>query len=145
MHEIVTGFLVDLAFALIGLLAAYGIKLITKTKQKVEAETLKIIDERQRQLLNNALNSLQDIAIKTVTKIEQTTAKELRQAVKEGKASKDSLKALAVKAYDEIYLTLKPDYRKLIADELGGIAKYIEDTIEEKVFQIKNFGKCSSI
>lgn len=143
MNEAINQMLTSILIALISLAASYAVLYINKLKEKAMVETAKLKDEKHRQLVNDALDQLNRLAAKTITKIEQTAASEIRQAVKDGKTDKEKLKALAVKAYDEIYLTLKPEYRKLLEKELGSFSKYLEDTIEEKVFEIKNLGMCS--
>ncbi len=133
----------SITIALIGLAASYAILLIKKAKQKIEEETDKIADEKQRALVKDALENLNTIAAKTVTQIEQTTAKALRESVKDGKTDRNELLALANQAYNEILSTMKPEYVELLQKELGNFNKYIKDTIEEKVFELKTLGGCS--
>lgn len=143
MHEFVSQILVDILIALIGLAASYLIFVINKAKQRLEVETEKLKDEKQRALVKDALEQLNIITAKTVTKIEQTAAKALRETVKDGKTDKSELLALADQAYWEIINTMKPEYMGLLQKELGDLQKYIKDTIEEKVFELKTLGGCS--
>jgi enoyl-CoA hydratase len=48
-------------------------------------ESAKIEDDHFRTLADEAITRVDDLALKTVTKFEQTTAKALREAVKDGK------------------------------------------------------------
>ena len=84
------------------------------------------------------------LATKTVAKIEQTTASALRESVKDGNASPDELKKLSEQAFSDIKKQLSKDTRDLIEVHFGSYAKFIEDTIEQKVLELKrNVGKTS--
>lgn len=143
MQDMLTQIITNIALALLGLAASYAIFLINKAKQKVEIEAERIKDEKQRALVKDALNQLNILAAKTVTSIEQTAARSLREAVKDGKVNRQELLVLASQAYTDVYGALKPEYLILLQKELGDINKLITDTIEEKVFEIKEFGACS--
>jgi len=138
LQQIFTQFTVDLITAGATLLLAYTINAVRRASMKAKLESEKIENEEQRQLVNEAIIRLEDVTTKTVTKLEQTTAKELRELVKDGKIEKSELQALSQKALDEIISSLKPDYMKLIEDTFGDARSYILNTIESKVFELKN-------
>jgi len=122
MHTIQAIFsdaVVTLAAALIGLLAAYALKGIKKATDKIELQTKKLKNEDARQTLNNALWDVERIATITVAAIEQTTAKALRAAVKDGRADRDDLVALSKQALDEITAAIKPEAQKIITENIG--------------------------
>jgi hypothetical protein len=143
MKEMLTQILLDISIALLSLAASYTILLINRWKKKLELEAEKIKDERQRSLVQDALNQLNMLVSKTVTSIEQTTAGSLRQAVKQGLGDKQALLELSGQAYAEIVGKLKPEYRQILQQELGNLEKLITDSIEEKVFELKSIGFCS--
>ena len=130
----------DLALAVLSLLLAYGINALRKLTEKVKTETRQIKNEEQRNLLLDALNDVDELATKTVTQIEQTTAKTLREAVKDGKAGKPELEALGTQALKEITEALRPECRELIEKNYGNLSTYLTKTIETKVFELKNAG-----
>lgn len=140
MQDILTQVITNIVLALLGLAASYAILLVNKAKQKIETETDQIKDEKQRAFVKDALDQLNILAAKTVTKFEQTTAKALREAVKDGKTDRNELLKLANEAHIEIFNTLKLEYIQLLQKEFGDVNKLITDTIEEKVFEIKTFG-----
>ncbi len=129
--------LTSVVLALIALGGAYATYYIKKATEKIRLEMTKIEDERQKTLLDRALKRMEEVAEKTVNKIEQTTAKNIRKAVKDGKVDRKELEDLAVDAYEEILKTLEPDYRKVIEESLGDARTYILNTIEEKVRDVK--------
>ena len=101
--------IIDVAMAMIALLAAYGVNAIRKLTEKAKLETESIQNEEQRKLLTDALKDLENLTTNTVAQIEQTTAKALREAVKNGVKNREELEALANKAYNEIAEALKPE------------------------------------
>jgi vacuolar-type H+-ATPase subunit H len=129
--------LTSVVLALIALGGAYATYYIKKATEKLRVEMTKLEDDRQKELLDRALTRMEEVAEKTVNKIEQTTAKSIRQAVKDGQTDKKELEDLAVDAYEEILKTLEPDYRKVIEASMGDARTYILNTIEEKVRDVK--------
>lgn len=143
MKEALTQMLTNVAIAMISVATFYIMFLLKKVEIKIKADTEKIKDERQRQLVNGAFDHLNTIVVKTVTKIEQTAAEGIRKAVKDGSADRDELLKLGEEAYKEITSTMKPEYHDLLENEIGDLETFIRNMIEEKVFEIKKFGICS--
>lgn len=129
--------LTQISVALIGLISAALIYYIGEAGQKIRVETKKIKDERKRKLIEAATDRLDDVTKKTITKIEQTTAKTLREAVKDGSTDRQELLDLSDQAYKEIITTLEPEYLKLLNDTLGDTRQYILNTIETAVYDLK--------
>lgn len=129
---------VNVAVALLALLAAYatyGIRVLTN-KAKVQAQQIK--DKEARTLFLNALDDVAELTNKTVTAIEQTAAREIREAVKNGTRDPEELKALAVQAANEIKGALKPDTIRIIGENLGDFDAYLAKCIETKVLELKS-------
>lgn len=137
MEGLVQDFLFNLALAVVTLLASYAIYGIRKLTDKSVAETNKINGEEERGLIQEAIWRLDDVATKTVKKLEQTTAKEMRQAVKDGVKSKEELIGLSNVAFQEIVNTMKPEYLDALKATMGDMDTYIRSTIEAKVLEIK--------
>ena len=137
MEGLVQDFLFNVALAAVTLLASYAVYGIKKLTSKLVAETSKINSEKERNLVNDAILRLDDVATKTVKKIEQTTAKEMRQAVKDGMKSKEELIGLSKTAFDEIIKTMEPEYINILKTTLGDVDSYIRNTIEAKVLELK--------
>lgn len=132
--------IIDVAMAMIALLAAYGVNAIRKLTEKAKLETESIQNEEQRKLLTDALKDLENLTTNTVAQIEQTTAKALREAVKNGVKNREELEALANKAYNEIAEALKPESKALIDKNFGSFSKYLTNAIEAKVLELKSGG-----
>lgn len=129
--------LLNVLLAVISLGAVYATLYIRKAEQKLLLEAQVIADENQRQLVNQALCRLEEVALITVEKLEQTTAKALRQAIKEGKADKKQLEALAKEAYEEIMQTLSPKVKEVLSAEIKDLETYTLSLIEQKVAEVK--------
>lgn len=128
---------VTIVLALIGLLAACATYGIHKLTEKVKVQTAQLKDEDARRLLNNALEDVEELTTVTVASIEQTTAKQLREAVKDGKVDRSELVALSKQAADEITAAVKPEAQKAIEENFGSFRDYISKLVEEKVLGLK--------
>lgn len=137
-QQFLSQIIIDVALAGVALLAAYAINAMRKLTEKVKLETQHIKDEEQRKLLTDALEDVEILTSKTVAQIEQTTAKTLREAVKNGVRDKTELEALSMKAFNEIAEALKPESKALIENNFGNFSKYLTKAIETKVLELKS-------
>ncbi|MEF2968343.1 guanylate kinase [Paenibacillus sp. M1] len=137
MQNSIQDILTNFALGVLTLLCAYAMYYIKRAIAKVKLEAQKIDNEEQRSLILTALSRLDDVATKTVRSIEQTTAKEIREAVKAGLTSRDQLFQLSRQAFDQIYDQLEPEYLAVLASTLGDMDNYIKNTIESKVLELK--------
>lgn len=133
MKEILIEVLSNIFLALLTLTGAYFLYFInifvSYLKEKIKSNRL-----------NEAFNQIEKLAEVTVKSIEQTTAKELRQAVKDGKVSKEKLKNLSTKTFAQIVQKLQPEYLKFLEENTVNIEGYILDVIEKKVLELKKGG-----
>lgn len=138
LQGVITETLVSIILAMIVLIGSYVTYYIKKAVDKVKLETGKIEDEEWNKLIGNALDRLATVTELTVNKIEQKTAKVIRQSIKEGKLDKSDLELLSMEAYFEIKKVLEPEYLDLIENTLGDAQTYITNLIEDKLVEIKN-------
>lgn len=130
-----------LMYAILPLMSAFIIYLCAKATTFLKTQTKKINDETQRELINKAIDRVNDLAVKTVANIEQTTAKELREAVKDGKVDKEELIKLSQQATSEIYSQLTKDSKDALQSELNDVEEYIRKTVEKTLLDLKNNNK----
>lgn len=123
--------LVNVVLAIIALAGAYGVYYI-----RLGAAKLK--DEAGRKVLEDALDDVVNLAAVSVGAMEQTTAKALRDAVKNGTASREELLALGKQVFDEVKAAIAPEAQQVITDNLGSFDKYLTAVIEDAVLNIKN-------
>ncbi len=129
--------LVNLALGVITLLGAYAMLYISKASKKIKEQTQQIMDDKQRQLLVDALDDVETLAIVTVGSIEQTTAKTIREAVKSGTKDREELMALGKKAFEEIKASVTPQTQRVISENLGSFDDYLANLIEAQVLALK--------
>ena len=141
LKELSTDFLGMILPALLSLLAAYAAYGINKGVGWLNIKTQAIADNRQRILLWTALEDVSELTHKTVSAIEQTTAKALREQVKDGFAHPEALSALASQAALEIRASLSDDAAAIIRKHYGNVNAYISNCIETKVLELKRAGQ----
>ena len=71
---------------------------------------------------------------------ESTTAAALRQAVAEGRASRDELVALGRSVVDQVLAQLDTETRKALSETVGDIRRYVEQLIEAALERYKAQG-----
>ena len=129
--------LVNVVLAIIALAGAYGVYYIRLGAAKLKEQTAQIKDEAGRKVLEDALDVV-NLATVSVGAMEQTTAKALRDAVKNGTASREELLALGKQVFDEVKAAISPQAQQVITDNLGSFDKYLTAVIEDAVLHIKN-------
>ena len=130
--------LVNVVLAIIALAGAYGVYYIRLGAAKLKEQTAQIKDEAGRKVLEDALDDVVNLATVSVGAMEQTTAKALRDAVKNGTASREELLALGKQVFDEVKAAIAPEAQQVITDNLGSFDKYLTAVIEDAVLHIKN-------
>lgn len=130
--------LVNVVLAIIALAGAYGVYYIQLGAAKLKEQTAQIKDEAGRKVLEDALDDVVNLATVSVGAMEQTTAKALRDAVKNGTASREELLALGKQVFDEVKAAITPEAQQVITDNLGSFDKYLTAVIEDAVLHIKN-------
>jgi BMFP domain-containing protein YqiC len=131
-------FLTDVLFALLPVLSAYIIFLCTKLQGYLKLRAEKITNETQRKLVDSAIDRVNELAQKTVGQIEQTVAKDMRQAVSDGKIDKTELEALGNQAVKDIMSQLSMDAKTALNSEFTDVEKYVKDTMESTLLNLKS-------
>lgn len=122
--------LVTIVIALLGLAGAYITVYISKLTKNLQEKT-------KAEVLNNALERLENLAVTTVTAIEQTLAEELREAVKDGKVDRSELEQLGTVAFQRVKTELGDSTIEALEGTFGDINTLIRDKIEEAVWNLK--------
>lgn len=137
MKEIVINMLVllliPITLALISDVCKFIRRKIEVEKAKAEREN----NEAKLKALNIAEMTINSVVAATVGKIEQTTAADLRKAVKAGLADREELKILSKDAYYEILDILQKDVLDKIEIGVQDYEKYIVNKIENQVLSVK--------
>lgn len=132
-----TQILLQLTLAMLTLLGAYGTYYAQKAVNKVKVQISQIKDDSARTLFTNALEDVNELVGVTVGSIEQTTAATIREAVKAGKADRDTLLALGKQAFDTVKAAVTPEAQEIITQNLGSFDDYLQNLIENTVLKVK--------
>ena len=101
--------LTDAMLAVVSLAGAYGIYFIRLCATKVKSQTAQLRNERTRWALDTALDDVRQLAELSVGAMEQTTAKALRENVKNGTANREALLALSKTVFNEVKSAITPE------------------------------------
>lgn len=124
---------VTVLVALLSLGAAYALAYIRRAREA--------LDERiDHELADRVLARVAYLAEVAVLATESTTAAALRQAVAEGRASRDELMALGRQVVDQILAQLDVEARKALAETVGDIRRYVESIVEATLERLKGQG-----
>jgi len=124
--------------AALSLAAAYAVFYIRKAKETLETQT-------DSQLLRDVLSRAAAIAETVVWSLESTVAKELRKAVKEGRARPEELLAIGERAVRDVLAHLGDEGQKLLADAIGNVEDYVRDLVEAQLEKLKQYPFGSSL
>lgn len=124
---------VTVLLALLSLGAAYALAYIRRAKEA--------LDQRiDHELADRALERVAYLAEVAVLAAESTTAAALRQAVAEGRASRDELVALGRQVVEQVLAQLDAETRKALSETVGDIRRYVEQLIEAALERYKAQG-----
>ncbi len=137
--------LTDIALAVLTLLAAYAVYYIQMGTAKLKAQTARLEDEAGREVLENALDDVERLAILAVNSMEQTAAKAIRAEVKAGKTDREKLLALGREVFEEVKGETAPEAQQVIMENLGSFDRYLEQCIESAVLQVKQEDPCPTV
>ena len=129
--------LANIVLAVIALAGAYAVYYIRLAGAQVKAQTKRIEDATARELLENALDDVVNLATVSVNAMEQTTAKAIRGGVKAGVNSKEELVILGKKVFCEVKAAIAPEAQRVITENLGSFDDYLTKCIEDAVLKVK--------
>src|SRR5690606_31734896 len=124
---------VTVLVALLSLGAAYALAYIRRAKEALDAR----IDH---ELAERALARVAYLAEVAVLAAESTTASALRQAVAEGRASREELVALGRQVVEQVLAQLDAEARLALAETVGDVRAYIEQLVEAALEKFKAAG-----
>ena len=102
-----------------------------------KSKTQLIDDERQRSIIDNALNRLNNLVFGGVRAMEVSVASELRKAVKDGKVDRNELLKLKDVVRNEVLVGMNNEMKSAIELGVGEIDGYINTLIENALADIK--------
>ena len=124
---------VTVLLALLSLGATYVLAYIRRAKEALDAR----IDH---ELADRALERVAYLAEVAVLAAESTTAAALRQAVAEGRASREELVALGRQVVEQVLTQLDAEACQALAETIGDVRRYVEQLIEATLERLKAEG-----
>ena len=141
MEELLQNTVIQLLGIVIGgilaIASAYATLFVAKATQKAKVETEKLNDERQRKIVNETLNKVDELLRTNIIALENTVKKDMLTLIEDGKIEKDELKKLAQDVKENVLNQLGEDSIAILNETLGDVNGYLEVRIEEKLAEIK--------
>lgn len=127
-----------------GILALVGagiLYLMTLLKNKILTETDKIKDDKQRNLVNGAIERVSNLAEISVRNAENVAVREAKKATEDNKLTKEDAESIKQAVIEDILGKLSDDTKKVINDEYGNVEAYVDELIEAKVHELTKLSK----
>lgn len=122
---------------LLAVASAYMTLFIAKATQRAKVEIEKLNDERQRKIVNETLNKVDELLRTNIIALENTTKKDMLALIEDGKIEKEELKKLAEDVKTNVINQLGEGSIAILNETLGDVNGYLEVRIEEKLAEIK--------
>lgn len=137
MKEMLVGFLGDVLgtvlLALLSLGTAYALSYIAQARDSLQQRT-------KSQLVDQAIARAAYLAEVAVLAAEGAAAAGIREAVAQGRASRDDLIAIGRRVADEVLERLGQEGRQVLEEAVGDVRRFVEDLIEAKLEELKAKG-----
>ena len=138
INELGTQLIKSFAEGLIALSGAGLLYLIAIARKKILAETEKINNEDQRNLVKATIERVDNLAKITVQNAEQVMVKEAKSTTEDGKLTKEDADKVKNAVKNEIIDKLSSDTKVILSEEYKDIESYIDKLIEAKVHELTN-------
>lgn len=129
----IEGLFLTIAVGVVTIFGAYIVNAVKGVKTDTRLKESRIVQIG----LETAEKTVEIVTKGVVGKLEQVSAKDLREKVKSGLAEREELLALADKAFNEIVKTISPDLLKELNNGIRDIEGYIRNEIETQLGLIK--------
>src|SRR5690606_4923361 len=130
--------LATLAIAALTVGTAYAIAYLRRAREALEA---RIDNELAERVLGRVWHLVEVAVLAT----ESTAAAALRQAVAEGKTSREELVALGRRVVEQVLEQLDDEARLTLAETVGDVRAYIEQLVEAALERFKAAGAVSRV
>lgn len=137
MKEMLVGIGISVGIFLVVMLVTIISGCMKSIMEAKKQEALANSNIAQANAWDTAIKVVDAVTTATVSTIEQTTAKDLREAVKDGKADRQELINLSYKAYNSILEQIKPEIIQTLKENVTDYQSYLENRIEQAVLEVK--------
>ena len=137
IQEALLSLLSAVVIGAIGLLTTYATSYFKQAMKKVKAQTEKLSDENQKQLVNDALDRTSTIVEKTIVAANETLVKEVTAATEDNKITKEDGERILASVKSDVLSQLSDDAKELLSTEIGDLELYIEKEVETTLAKLK--------
>ena len=137
LHQALSGLLVDVLVLLLALAAGVAVRYLRRLTQRLE-------EQAQHELADAAIRRVGQLAEQVVLSLESTVAKELRQAVADGKVDRKELEALGPRAVQAVIDSLSDESIRQLQGLVGDVRSYIRREVEARLEALKAQGVIAS-
>lgn len=120
----------------IGILGAYARLTLKKIELRLDAETAKIEDEKTRNMVELAFNSVKDVVTNAVITAETTTVAQIKQANEDGKLTKEDGERVLNQVKETVSAQVSSDTKNALTTVIGSFDDYVEQLIHAQLAQI---------
>ena len=133
-------FLTTLLVGILGIVAAFLIKLAGKGFEWLAAKLQLVKNETARKELQAALNILQSSVTTTVTMLQQTIADDIRESLQngDGKYTRDDLLRLKDQAINIVLSQTEDSVLEIIGTVYSDLTGLVGDMVETQVYNLKS-------
>lgn len=136
-QEQLIGLLQATILGLLNIGAGYLIYYVSQLVVKAKAENAKNQNAEQKKLIDNAIDRLNDLVVKSVTATQLTLGESIKQAVADNKVDKTELVALKDKVLIDVQSQLTTDGKEALSLEIDDLNSYISNLIEVQLGTIQ--------
>lgn len=137
IQEALNGLFVTVAVGVIGIVGAYATVCLNKISTNIKTQTSKIEDEKQKVLIENAFNRVNDLVLTNVIKAQETLVKEILEKAEDGIFDKSDLKQVAIVVKNDVINQLGSQVTDLVKLEIDDLDGYVSALIEKTLAELK--------
>lgn len=120
------------------LVSAYILLYLRKASSRLEAETAKISNEMERDLVQGALSDINELIYQTVYAAQTTIVEGLKNQSSDNKLTKEDAMIIASDVKTKVLDQLTDDVKQLVDKNIIDIDSYVKDRIEVELTRVKN-------
>lgn len=129
-QEQIIGLLQTTILGILNIGAGYLVYYISQLSQKAKIKNEATKDEKQKVLIDNAIDRLDTLVSKSVIATNETLGKAIREGLSDGKTSKEELLALKDIVIKDVNSQLSQEVKDILSNQIDDLNSYISNSIE---------------
>ena len=137
VQDALVNLLVTVAVGVIGIVGAYTTVCLNKITANIKSKTNKIENEKQKALIESAIERVNDLVRVNVIKAQETLVKEIVEKTEDGIFDKSDLKAVAEVVKNDVIKQMGEQVTELVKVEINDLEGYVLAVIEKTLAELK--------